>query len=124
MEVFEVEYEGRKILVQKSERGSIYATLPPRLGDRGGVFRETMWLKPDGRMAWANDMSHGIQEFYEPFNPYYPNAGVLNDTALQLYSIVKQIEEYQKRDIPAMELLLLRQYHLNATLKMLGYEVE
>ncbi len=145
MEVFEVEYEGRKILVQKSERGSIYATLPPRLGDRGGVFRETithesrgwrftstqdddieyyfhMWLKPDGRMAWANDMSHGIQEFNEPFNPYYPNAGVLNDTALQLYSIVKQIEEYQKRDIPAMELLLLRQYHLNATLKMLGYD--
>ncbi len=145
MEIFEVEYEGERILVQKSETGSLYARLPTRFGDRGSAFRETitleergwrfsstqdgdieyffnMWLKPDGRMAWANDMTPRIQEFNAPFNPYYPNAGVLNDTALKLYSIVKQIEEYQKRDIPAMELLLLRQYQLNTTLKMLGYD--
>ena len=145
MELFEVEYEGQKILVQKDDRGSIFVLLPTRYGDRGSSFRETimheergwrftstqdddieyyfhMWLKPDGRMAWANDMTYRIQEFDEPFNPYYPNAGVLNDTASKLYSIVKQIEAYQKRDIPAKELFLLRQYYLTTSLKMLGYD--
>ena len=145
MEIFEVEYEGKKIPVQKDENGSIFVLLPTRYGDRGSQFRETimyerrgwrftstqeddieyyfhMWLKDDGRMAWANDMTHGIQEFNEPFNPYYPNAGVLNDTAMQLYTIVEQIKEYQKRDLPVNELLLLRQYYLNTALKVLGYD--
>lgn len=145
MELFKVEYEGQKMVVQKSERGSIYVPLPTRYGNRGAAFRESitheergwrftstqdddieyyfhMWLKPDGRMAWANDMTYGIEEFREPFNPYYPNAGVLNDTASKLYSIVKQIEAYQKRDIPATELFLLRQYYLTTSLKMLGYD--
>ncbi len=145
MELFKVEYEGQKIVVQKSENGSIYVSLPTRYGNRGAAFRESitheergwrftstqdddieyyfhMWLKPDGRMAWANDMTYGIEEFNEPFNPYYPNAGVLNDTASKLYSIVKQIETYQKRDIPATELFLLRQYYLTTSLKMLGYD--
>ncbi len=145
MELFKVEYEGENIWVQKDENGSIFVSLPTRYGNRGAAFREHithehrgwrftstqdddieyyfhMWLKPDGRMAWANDMSHGIEEFNEPFNPYYPNAGVLNDTALKLYSIVKQIEAYQKRDMPSTELLLLRQYYLTTTLKMLGYD--
>lgn len=145
MEIFQVEYKGEKILVQKSERGSIYAILPTRYGDRGSAFRETitheergwrftstqendieyyfhMWLRDDGRIAWANDLTYSIQEFNEPFNPNYPNAGVLNDTALQLYSIVSQIKAYQKRNIPATELLLLRQYYLNTALKTLGYD--
>lgn len=145
MELFEVKYEGQKILVQKDERGGIFVLLPTRFGDRGAAYRETimheqrgwrftstqdddieyyfhMWLKDDGRIAWTNDMSYRIQEFNEPFNPNYPNAGVLNDTALKLYSIVKQIEAYQKRDIPATELFLLRQYYLTTSLKMLGYD--
>ena len=145
MEIFEVVYEGKRIPVQKSERGSIYAVLPTRYGDRGSAFRETithedrgwrftstqddcidyyfhMWLKEDGRIAWANDMTYSIQEFSAPFNPYYPNAGVLNDTALQLYTIVEQIKAYQKRNLPVNELLLLRQYYLNTALKTLGYD--
>lgn len=145
MEFFLVEYEGEKIPVQKNGNGSIVVLLPARFGDRGSQYRESiiheergwrftstqdddieyyfhMWLKPDGRMAWADDMTYGIKEFDEPFNPYYPNAGLLNDTALKLYSIVKQIETYQKRDIPANELLLLRQYYLNTGLKALGYD--
>ncbi len=145
MEIFEVEYNGKKIPVQKDERGSIFVLLPTRYGDRGSAFRETimheergwrytstqdndieyyfhMWLKDDGRIAWTNDLTYRIEEFREPFNPNYPNAGVLNDTAMQLYTIVKQIEAYQKRDIPANELLLLRQYYLNTALKTLGYD--
>lgn len=144
MELFKVEYEGQQMVVRKSESGSMYVPLPTRYGNRGAAFRESitheergwrftstqdddieyyfhMWLKPDGRMAWANDMTHGIEEFNEPFNPYYPNAGVLNDTALKLYSIVKQIEAYQKRNLPMTELFLLRQYYLTTSLKMLGY---
>ena len=145
MEIFNVEYEGKKIPVQKSENGSIFVLLPTRFGDRGSEFRETivhekrgwrftstqndcidyyfhLWLKEDGCLAWANDMTYEIQEFNTPFNPNYPNAGVLNDTALKLYNIVKQIEDYQKRDIPTTELLLLRQYYLNTALKALGYD--
>lgn len=145
MEIFLVEYEGKKIPVQKDGRGSIFVLLPTRYGDRGSQYRETithesrgwrftstqdndieyyfhMWLKDDGCIAWTNDMTYSIQSFSEPFNPNYPNAGVLNDTAMQLYTIVKQIEAYQKRDIPANELLLLRQYYLNTALKTLGYD--
>lgn len=145
MELFKVEYEGQQMVVRKSESGSMYVPLPTRYGNRGAAFRESitheergwrftstqdddieyyfhMWLKPDGRMAWANDMTHGIEEFNEPFNPYYPNAGVLNDTALKLYSIVKQIEAYQKRNLPTTELFLLRQYYLTTSLKILGYD--
>ena len=144
MELFKVEYEGQQMVVRKSESGSIYVPLPTRYGDRGSAFRESitheergwrftstqdddieyyfhMWLKPDGRMAWANDMTYRIEEFSQPFNPLYPNAGVLNDTALKLYSIVKQIEAYQKRNLPMTELFLLRQYYLTTSLKMLGY---
>lgn len=145
MELFKVEYEGQQMVVRKSERGSIYVPLPARYGNRGSAFRESitheergwrftstqdddieyyfhMWLKPDGRMAWANDMTYGIEEFSQPFNPVYPNAGVLNDTASKLYSIVKQIEAYQNRNLPTTELFLLRQYYLTTSLKMLGYD--
>ena len=145
MEIFEVEYDGKKIPVQKDDDGSIYVLLPTRYGDRGSAFRETilheqrgwrftstqeddieyyfhMWLKDDGRIAWTNDMMHGIDETREPFNPHYPNVGVLNDSALKLYSIVQQIKEYQKRDLPATELFLLRQFYLTSALKTLGYD--
>ena len=145
MEIFEVEYAGQKIEVQKGENGSIFVSLPIRLGDRGSIFRETivheergwrftstqdddieyyfhMWLKDNGCIAWANDMSYRIQEYDEPFNPNYPNAGVLDPTASKLYSIVKQIEAYQKRDMPTAELHSLRQYYLTTTLRLLGYD--
>ena len=42
MEIFLVEYEGKKIPVQKDGRGSIFVLLPTRYGDRGSQYRETI----------------------------------------------------------------------------------
>ena len=145
MEVFEIRDGWDIIKVRMTKNGSVYADLPVRYGNRGGEFRETiilddrgwkfssidtecidyyfhMWLKHDGRIAWVNDMQYRIQETNEPFDPNYPNAGVLNDTAIKLYNTVEKIKSYQKRNLPTEEIFELRKYYLDTTLKMLGYD--
>ena len=146
MEVFEIRNGWDFIRVKITKNGSVYADLPIRFGDRGSEFREdivlddrgwrfsstqidccdyyyfNMWLKHDGRIAWVNDMSYRISETEEPFNPNYPNAGVLNKTAMKLYNIVEKIKAYQKRNLPTNEIFELRKYYLETTLKVLGYD--
>lgn len=145
MEVFEIENGWDLIKVSMTPGGGVYADLPIRFGDRNSEFRETivledrgwrfssiqmdcvdyyfhLWLKHDGRMAWVNDLSTRIEETRDPFDPDYPNMGVLNDAALNLYNIVEKIKAYQKRGLPTHEIFELRKYYLETTLKMLGYD--
>ena len=146
MEIYEFDHGWDLIRVRIRKAGSVYVDLPARFGERGGIFRESIvledrgwrftstqsddceyyfhvWLTDDGRLSWANDMSRGIQYCSEKFDPNYPNAGYLNDTALKLYTISQEVKKYQARNLPTHEVFELRKRYLNAVLKMLGYEV-
>ncbi|MBQ7410012.1 MAG: hypothetical protein IJW20_01350 [Clostridia bacterium] len=145
MEVFEFEYGWDLIKARIGKSGSVYIDMPIRWGTRGSEFRESivledrgwrftstqddcidyyfhMWLKDNGILSWANDMTRGIQYMDEPFNPDRPNAGVLNDTAIMLYNISQEVKNYQKRNLPTHEIFELRKLYLNVALKMLGYD--
>ncbi len=145
MEVFEFRYGWDLIRARLTKGGSVYIDLPTRWGDRGAEFRESIvleergwrfsstqddcidyyfhvWLKDNGMLSWANDMTNGIEYLKEPFNPNYPNAGLLNDTALKLYTISQEVKNYKKRNLPTHEILELRKLYLNVALKMLGYD--
>lgn len=145
MEVFEFEYGWDLIRARLRKSGSVYIDMPTRWGNRGSQFRESivledrgwrftstqddcidyyfhMWLKDNGMLSWANDMTRGIQYMEEPFNPDCPNAGVLNDTAIMLYNISQEVKNYQKRNLPTHEIFELRKLYLNVALKMLGYD--
>ena len=145
MEVFEFDYGWDRIRARLRKSGSVYVDLPGRFGNRGSIFRETivleergwrftstqddcidyyfhMWMKDDGMMAWTNDMTPGIKYLSEPFNPNYPNAGLLDDTAMKLYTISHEIREYQKRNLPVEEVFDLRKLYLTTALKTLGYD--
>lgn len=142
MEVYDFNYGWRKIRARIWKTGSVYIDMPSRIGyrdticleDRGWRYTSTsteedcidyifhMWMKDNGMMAWANDMSGGIQYLSEPFNPDYPNADLLNDTAMKLYTVSHEIREYQKRNLPVEEVFELRKSYLTTLLKTLGYD--
>ena len=140
MEVYDFNYGWNKIRARIWKSGSVYIDMPSRTGfrdticleDRGWRYTSTqddcidyifhMWMKDNGMMAWANDMSRGIQYLPEPFNPDYPNADLLNDTAMKLYAVSHEIREYQKRNLPVEEVFELRKSHLTTLLKTLGYD--
>ena len=140
MEVYDFNYGWNKIRARIWKSGSVHIDMPSRTGfrdticleDRGWRYTSTqddcidyifhMWMKDNGMMAWANDMSRGIQYLPEPFNPDYPNADLLNDTAMKLYAVSHEIREYQKRNLPVEEVFELRKSHLTTLLKTLGYD--
>ena len=145
MEIYEFDYGWDLIRARLRKSGSVYVDLPARFGNRGGIFRESIvledrgwrftstqeddyeyifhvWLTDDGRLSWANDMSRGIQYCSEKFDPNYPNAGYLDDTALKLYTISQEIKKYQARNLPTHEVFELRKRYLGAVLKVLGYD--
>lgn len=142
MEVYDFNYGWNKIRARIWKSGSVYIDMPSRIGyrdticleDRGWRYTSTstgedcidyifhMWMKDNGMMAWANDMSGGIQYLSEPFNPDYPNADLLNDTAMKLYTVSHEIREYQKRNLPVEEVFELRKSYLTTLLKTLGYD--
>ena len=140
MEIYEFDYGWRKLRARIWGKGSVYVDMPSRIGytdricleERGWRYTSTqddcidyifhMWMKDDGMMAWANDMSRGIQYLSEPFNPNYPNADLLNDTAMKLYTVSHAIREYQKRNLPVQEVFELRKLYLTTALKALGYD--
>ena len=147
MEVFDVKYEGKNVWVRKVKDGEMYIKLPTRYGDRNSEFYETiskdsrgwrftsqiiddpdyifhLWLQNDGRIAWTNDMQPRIQVSNEKFNPDIPNAGVLNDTAVKLYDVVKQIEEHEKVQLPVSvdDVIEARRHNLAAALHLLGFD--
>lgn len=140
MEIYEFDYGWRKLRARIWGKGSVYVDMPSRIGytdricleERGWRYTSTqddcidyifhMWMKDDGMMAWANDMSRGIQYLSEPFNPNYPNADLLNDTAMKLYTVSHAIREYQNRNLPVQEVFELRKLYLTTALKALGYD--
>lgn len=145
MEIYEFNYGWDLIRARMRKSGSVYVDLPARFGERGGIFRESIvledrgwrftstqsddceyyfhvWLTDDGRLSWANDMSRGIEYCREKFDPDYPNAGYLNDTALKLYTISQEVKKYKARNLPTHEVFELRKCYLNVVLKMLGYD--
>lgn len=145
MEIFDVKYKGQTVKAKLRNNGSVYIRLPERDGGNGSHYIESIekesrgwrfssfnsedidylfhvWLRDDDSVAWANDLSPGINQSREPFNRNYPNYGLLNDTIIPLYDTVQEIKEYQKRDIPTEALFSLRRYYLTTTLKMLGYD--
>lgn len=145
MEVFDFDYGWRRIRARLGKTGSVYIDLPSRSGYNGGEFRETivledrgwrftslqydcidyffhMWMDDQGNMSYANDMTRGIEYMREPYNPNYPNAGVLDDTAELLYTVSHTIREYQKRNLPVEEVFELRKLYLKVALKTLGYD--
>ena len=140
MEIYEFDYGWSRLRARIWGKGSVYVDMPSRIGytdricleERGWRYTSTqddcidyifhMWMKDDGMMAWANDMSRGIQYLSEPFNSNYPNAGLLNDTAMKLYTVSHTIREYQKRNLPVQEVFELRKLYLTTALKTLGYD--
>lgn len=144
MEVFEFREGFSKMVAKLTKYGGVYVDMPTRWGDRGNEFRETIvlenrgwrftsldnysdyyfhvWLTDDNHLFWVNDMCNGIQYMREPFNPDYPNAYLINDTAITLYNVSQKIKEYQKRNIPTQEIFELRKLYLKVALKMLGYD--
>ena len=145
MEVYEFDYGWNHVRARIWESGSIYVDLPLRWGQRGATFRDSicledrgwrftstqddcidyifhMWMRDDGLMSYTNDMMSRIEFLDEPFNPDYPNAGYLNDTAMKLYTISHEIREYQKRNLPTKEIFDLRKMYLTVALKALGYD--
>lgn len=140
MEVFDFDYGWKRIRARLMGKGSVYIDLPSRHGFRDTIVLENrgwrftslqydctdyffhMWMDDNGNMSYANDMTSGIEYMREPYNPDYPNAGVLNDTAKLLYTVSHTIREYQKRDLPVEEIFKLRKLYLNVALKTLGYD--
>ena len=140
MEIYEFDYGWSRLRARIWGKGSVYVDMPSRIGytdricleERGWRYTSTqddcidyifhMWMKDDGMMAWANDMSRGIQYLSEPFNSNYPNAGLLNDIAMKLYTVSHTIREYQKRNLPVQEVFELRKLYLTTALKTLGYD--
>ena len=140
MEVYDFDYGWSRIRARIWKSGSVYIDMPSRIGfrdticleERGWRYTSTqddcidyifhMWMKDNGMMAWANDMSRGIQYLDEPFNPDYPNADLLNDTAMKLYTISHKIRDYQKRNLPVHDVFELRKLYLTTALKTLGYD--
>lgn len=145
MEVFEFDRGWSRLRARITKGGSVYVDLPSRYGQRNSIFRESitleergwrftstqddcieyifhMWLRDDGMMSWANDLTPGIEYMREPFNPNYPNAGYLNDTAILLYDVSQKVRAYQKRNLPVADMVDLRRLYLTTTLKALGYD--
>ena len=140
MEVYDFDYGWSRIRARIWKSGSVYIDMPSRIGfrdticleERGWRYTSTqddcidyifhMWMKDNGMMACANDMSRGIQYLDEPFNPDYPNADLLNDTAMKLYTISHKIRDYQKRNLPVHDVFELRKLYLTTALKTLGYD--
>lgn len=145
MEVFDFDYGWRRIRAKLGKNGSVYIDLPSRSGYNGGEFRETivledrgwrftslqydcidyyfhMWMDDNGNMSYVNDLSNRIEYMREPYNPNFPNAGVLGDTADLLYTVSHTIREYQKRNLPVEEVFELRKLYLEVALKTLGYD--
>ena len=140
MEVFDFNYKWSRIRARLTKGGGVYVDLPSRIGyrdslvleDRGWRYSSTqddcidyyfhVWLKDNGMVSWANDMTRGIQYVRDPFDPDAPNAGLLNDTVLKVYTIAKTIRDYQARKLPIAEAYELRKKYLDTTLKMLGYD--
>ena len=145
MEILEIK-DGWKIMRARIMKGGgVYVDLPTRFGQRGAEFRESIvlenrgwrftstqdgdidyifhvWLKDDGSVAWANDMTHGIEYVREKYNPNYPNCGYLNDTLELLYKVSQEVRAYQKRELPVRDLFETRKRYLDAALKILGYD--
>ena len=145
MEVYEFRDGWDKIKVKFTKTGGVYVDMPVKFGRGGVVLRESivrekrgwrfsstqddcidyyfnMWLDDDGTLSWVNDMMYRRQYATEKFNPDYPNAGVLNDTAIKLYNVSQRIKNYQNRMLPTHEIFELRQLYLKTALKMLGYD--
>ena len=145
MEVYEFRDGWDKIKVRFTKTGGVYVDMPLRFGRGGVVLRDSivreergwrfsstqddcidyyfnMWLDDDGTLSWVNDMMYRRQYATEKFNPDYPNAGVLNDTAIKLYNVSQRIKNYQNRMLPTHEIFELRQLYLKTALKMLGYD--
>lgn len=140
MEILEFYYGWSHIRARLSKSGGVYVDLPSRIGYRDSIVLEErgwrytstqddytdyyfhVWLTDKGMVSWANDMTRGIQYQSEPFNPDYPNAGLINDTVLKVHTIAKTIREYQSRNLPIAEAFELRKNYLDTTLKMLGYD--
>ena len=145
MEVLEFSYGWSKVRARLTKGGGVYVDLPAKCGRGGSTIRESIvledrgwrfsstedecidyyfhvWLTENGTVSWTNDMSSRIQYLDEPFNPDYPNAGLINDTVIKLHTIAKTIRDYQKRNLPIEEVFELRKYYLDTTLKMLGYD--
>lgn len=145
MEVYEFRDGWDKIKVKFTKTGGVYVDMPLRFGRGGVVLRDSivreergwrfsstqddcidyyfnMWLDDDGTLSWVNDMMYRRQYATEKFNPDYPNAGVLNDTAIKLYNVSQRIKNYQNRMLPTHEIFELRQLYLKTALKMLGYD--
>ena len=132
MEVYEFRDGWDKIKVKFTKTGGVYVDMPVKFGRGGVVLRESivrekrgwrfsstqddcidyyfnMWLDDDGTLSWVNDMMYRRQYATEKFNPDYPNAGVLNDTAIKLYNVSQRIKNYQNRMLPTHEIFELRQ---------------
>lgn len=145
MEVLEFSYGWSKVKARLTKGGGVYVDLPAKCGRGGSTIRESIvledrgwrftstqdecieyyfhvWLTENGTVSWTNDLSSRIQYLDEPFNPDYPNAGLINDTVIKLHTIAKTIKDYQKRNLPIEEVFELRKYYLDTTLKMLGYD--
>lgn len=145
MEIFDVKYGEQTVTARIGKDGSVYISLPRRNAGNDSEYIESiekeergwrfssfnsadieyyfhMWYRYDGTMAWANDLSHKIHESREPFNPNYPNEGVLNDVALRLYDVVQQVEAHKAKEIPAEEIMEIRKHNLVAALHLLGYD--
>ncbi len=145
MEVYEFRDGWDKIKVKFTKTGGVYVDMPVKFGRGGVVLRDSivreergwrfsstqddcidyyfnMWLDDDGTLSWVNDMMYRRQYATEKFNPDYPNAGVLNDTAIKLYNVSQRIKNYQNRMLPTHEIFELRQLYLKTALKMLGYD--
>lgn len=145
MENFEIIHKGEKLSVVKSPKNGYFVKMPIRYGDNNSKFSESIsrdkdgwlfssrieddpeyffaaWLKDDGTMSYTNDLLSRVVECEDKFNPNSSNnAGSLNDVYQTIYSVVKQIYDYERVGRPVSDIINLRRKRLETTLKLLGY---
>ena len=141
-EKINVLYKGKIIEVVKDEQGSYCVDLPApehltrtlRSFEGGWQFDEYetsnpssyCWLKltDDGMLEFANDMSSKKSVLAQNYNPELSCLDIhtdLRDQAKEMYSVIKQVEGYEKLGVAPVDVITLRKNTLDLALKMLGY---
>ena len=144
MEIFEVQYKGKKLTSIKLDESNIYVKMPVKKLGNGDQIHESitrdsegwkyslislnnfdralkLWIRDDDTIGCYDNNTDKIVVTKKAFNPDSPNMGKLNSLIIELYKVVEQLRAYEKRNIPASTIIKLRKANLMSTLSLLGY---
>lgn len=144
METFKINYKGEKIKATRTDYGTYIAELPPVIGDHGVEYENKIsrvdngwrysqtdaahgdyfdvYLYDDGTYGWTNEMLNHIKKSEKKFNPNaIDQTDPVDKVCGDIYEVVEQFYQYEKRGISADKVIALRKSYLDSMLRMLGY---